>query len=109
MEFEVWHIETDQLCGIVDIPNPVDLVTGAKVAVKVDGEIPHKNGETYNAVEMRVCRMQRVHKNGAKQYYWGLETNLPMPFLKRLQGFTPKIVAPTLAEKILFGQINKPQ
>jgi hypothetical protein len=102
MIYEVWHIESDELVGTVDIPNLIDHAWGAKVVVKVDGEIPHKNGMRFNAVEMRVCRMSHGTSKGER--YWALETNLPIPFLKRLQGFTPRILIANGKEIHTFGK-----
>lgn len=99
MEYEVWHMESNELLGKIDVPRHVDHDPGAKVVIKVKGFIEHKTKGKFNAIEMRVCRMER--KKG--EVYFALETGLPAPLCKKLEGFTPKIVIPSLAEMFAFG------
>lgn len=96
MEYEVWHIDTDECVGTVDIPQHVDEVSGARVTVKVRGVIEHKRLGQFNAIEMLVCKM----KPRGREPYYALETNLPIPLLKKLEGFTPKIIMPRLADLV---------
>jgi len=100
MEYEVWHIDTDEKVGKLELANPIPEEVGAKVIVKVKGFFYHKAKGKFNAIEMSVCCM--APKNVAK--YYALETNLPMPLLKQLVGFTPKIRIPTLMEMFHFGR-----
>jgi hypothetical protein len=90
MKYELWHTETDELVGFLDVPAHVDEAPGAMVAIKVDGVIEHPTRGKCNAIQVRVCHMKRENQPD----YWALETNLPFPLLKRLEGFTPRIIVP---------------
>lgn len=97
MEYEVWHTATNEHVGMIDVPRHVDHAPGATVAIRIDGEL-EADGVKYNSIQMRVFRITRdpeEKEEKDKVFYWALETNLPFPLLKHLEGFTPKLVLPT--------------
>lgn len=95
MEYEVWHVATDELVGRIELAQAIPEEPGAKVSVKVKGTIVHKQLGAFNAIEMLVCRMRGKTKD---EKYYALETNLPHELLPRLEGFTPHIRVPRLWE-----------
>lgn len=103
MNYEVWHIDTDDHVGNIELGNPIEETVGARVTVKVKGTIKHPQLGKFNAIEMRVCRFKNPE---TKQRYYALETQWPLQLLTELEGFTPKIRLPNLAEAWTFGVPN---
>jgi hypothetical protein len=94
MNYELWHVDSDELVGTLEVPRHVDHAPGALVTIKVEGTIEHPVHGKCNAIQVRVCRMKRE----GQADYWALETNLPFPLLKMLEGFAPKIIVPRATE-----------
>jgi hypothetical protein len=99
MIYELWSTETDRLLGMLDVPQHVSEERGEPVNIRIKGSIETHDGKRYNAVEVRVCRM-RINE----VEYWALETNLPLVFVLKLEGFAPKLERPSLAQ---MHYINK--
>jgi len=102
MLYELWHIDSDEQMGTLEIPQHVDHTPGAKVTVKVKGTIEDtRTKKFYNAIEVCVCRM----RDQDKQEYFALETNLPMKLLHSLEGFTPKILKPRMSDYLTLRNL----
>lgn len=100
MLYEVWHTETNEKVGKIDVPRHVDHDVGARVIIKTLEPIEHKTKGKFNAIEMKVFIMAPE----GKPRYYALETNLPMPLLKKLEGFTPDIFLPRLSEIVAINR-----
>jgi hypothetical protein len=81
------------MLGTIDIPRHVNEERGERVVVRSKEKIETADGRKYNAIEVLVCRMKMD-----KREYWALETNLPLLFVMKLEGFTPKLERPSLAQ-----------
>src|SRR5512138_252394 len=91
MIYEVWHSETDEMVGSVDIPQWVWPAPDARVTVKVaQGSFEDRDGKKWGAIQMS---MFRITRQGGDPY-WALETNLPRELLTKLEGFIPAILMP---------------
>jgi hypothetical protein len=94
--YEVWHTETNQHVGTQEVRNPIEHSEGVRVMVFFNGHI-EVNGETWKGIQMLVTQMKESLDKDAKKYY-ALETNLDMKLLKHLEGFTPKVIIPTITD-----------
>ena len=93
MIYELWSTETDRLLGTVDIPQHVSEERGERVVVRSKEKIETADGRKFNAIEVLMCQMTINKKT-----YWALETNLPLLFVMKLEGFTPKLERPSMAQ-----------
>jgi hypothetical protein len=103
MIYELWSTETDRLLGTIDVPRHVSHEIGERVPLKMKGYLETPDGSKYNAIEALVCRMKINDKD-----YWALETNLPLRFVMKLEGFTPKLERPSLAQMFFLDRHAKP-
>lgn len=93
MNYELWSTETDMLLGTLEVPQHVSEAVGERVVVHLKEHIETADGKHYHAIEVQVC-----HMTANKRGYWALETNLPRVFIQQLEGFTPKLERPSLAQ-----------
>jgi len=102
MNYELWSTETDRLLGTIDVPRHVSEEIGERVPLKLKGYVEASNGKKYNAIEALVCKMKINDKE-----YWALETNLPLYFVLKLEGFAPKLERPSLAQMFYINKSNQ--
>jgi hypothetical protein len=100
MEYELWSTETDMLLGMLEVPQHVSEERGERVTIKLKRRLETPDKRTFNAIEVLVCKM----KNKDGKEYWALETNLPRVFLKDLEGFSPKLERPSLAQMFYINK-----
>lgn len=110
MTYELWHTETNRLLGTLELGNPpAEHAHKARVSVKLRKGTIEVKGRVYNAVQVLMCQMDiRDDKKRIKRRYWALETNLPEGAVRNLDGFTPKLERPSLAQ-MFFLTRNTPK
>lgn len=104
--YEVWHTETNQHVGNQEVGSTLEHNEGARVMVFFKGHVTDSKGEAWKGIQMLVCKMKESTAKDAKQYY-ALETNLDMSMLKHLEGFTPKVIIPSLADIFFINRTKQ--
>lgn len=110
--YELWNVDTNRLMGTLELGNDPEFAHKARVNIKLkSGYVTDSHGKAYNAFEVLVCGIDKRNEQGEiVRRYWALETNLPFHIAKHLDGFTPKIERPSLAQMFFLkrheGQIK---